>query len=98
MSSSISRLPMPLMDEYEWQFQGACNGADTSIFFSPEHERGKKRHDREAKAKAYCAVCPVVNECLNHALRVREPFGVWGGLNTGERNALIETGTERRAS
>ncbi|MGH1565528.1 WhiB family transcriptional regulator [Mumia sp. DW29H23] len=98
MSSTISRLPMPLIDEYEWQFEGACNDADTAIFFSPEDERGKKRHDREAKAKAYCATCPVVSQCLEHALRVREPFGVWGGLNTSERNALLEGGPARRAS
>lgn len=89
---------MPLIDEYAWQFDGACNDADSSIFFSPETERGKKRAGREAEAKAYCARCPVVKECLEHALTVREPFGVWGGLNTSERNALLTRGTSRRAS
>lgn len=95
--TSISRLPLPLMDSYEWQFDGACNDADSEIFFSPEHERGRKRAEREAQAKAYCHACPVVKQCLEHALAVREPFGVWGGLNTGERTALLR-GTARRAS
>ena len=40
-------------------------------------------------AKALCARCPVVAECLDHALTVREPFGVWGGLNQTEREHLL---------
>ena len=30
-------------------------------------------------AKALCAQCPVLNECLVGALERREPWGVWGG-------------------
>ena len=48
------------------------------------------RHLRkQAAAKALCARCPVVQECLDHALSVREPFGVWGGLNLTEREHLL---------
>ncbi|KAA1418397.1 WhiB family transcriptional regulator [Mumia zhuanghuii] len=95
MNSTISRLPAPAIESYEWQFDGACRGADEAIFFSPEDERGSKRLAREAKAKEFCTVCPVVAACLEHALRVREPFGVWGGLNTRERNDLIASGSSR---
>ena len=42
----------------------------------------------EATAKSYCARCPVIDACLEHALAVRESHGVWGGLNTDERRAL----------
>jgi len=86
--ASIARLPMPLMNVYEWQYEGACNDADPETFFSPESERGPRRHAREASAKAFCARCPVVDECLRHALSVKEPYGVWGGLTTGERANL----------
>lgn len=88
--ASISRLPMPLQDVYEWQYDGACRGADPETFFSPDAERGPRRRAREAAAKALCAVCPVVQQCLEHALQVREPYGVWGGLTINERDNLLQ--------
>lgn len=83
--ANIARLPQPLLDVYEWQFDGACLGADPELFFSPESERGPRRRARERAAKTYCARCPVVAKCLAHALAVKEPYGVWGGLTAGER-------------
>ncbi len=91
--ASISRLPMPLLDCYEWQYEGACRDVDPELFFSPESERGPRRRARERAAKSYCARCPVVQQCLAHALAVKEPYGVWGGLTTGERQALEATQT-----
>jgi WhiB family redox-sensing transcriptional regulator len=32
-----------------------------------------------ARAKAICAKCPMTTECLDHAVRIGEPWGVWGG-------------------
>jgi WhiB family redox-sensing transcriptional regulator len=84
---------MPIQETYEWQYDGACRGVDPEMFFSPDAERGPRRRARESAAKALCAVCPVVQECLNHALTVREPYGVWGGLTINERDQLLrETG------
>ena len=91
--ASISRLPMPLQETYDWQYDGACVDADPAVFFSPDAERGPRRRAREAAAKALCSVCPVVQECLNHALSVQEPYGVWGGLTINERDNLL---TQRR--
>jgi WhiB family redox-sensing transcriptional regulator len=88
--ASISRLPKPLQESYEWQHAAACKGVDESVFFSPDAERGPSRRAREAAAKALCAVCPVVQECLEHALAVREPYGVWGGLSISERENLLQ--------
>ena len=31
------------------------------------------------KVKAFCAECPVKEDCLDSALARREPWGVWGG-------------------
>ncbi|EFQ83495.1 transcription factor WhiB [Aeromicrobium marinum DSM 15272] len=87
--ASISRLPDPIQESYEWQYEGACRDVDPETFFSPEAERGPRRRQRESAAKARCAVCPVVAECLEHALAVREPYGVWGGLTAGEREHLL---------
>ena len=88
--AAISRLPMPIQETYEWQYLGACRGTDPETFFSPDAERGPSRRAREAAAKALCAVCPVVRECLEHALAVREPYGVWGGLSINEREHLLQ--------
>lgn len=83
--ASIARLPKPLMEEYEWQYQGRCREVDPESFFSPDAERGPRRRSREAAAKAVCATCPVISKCLEHAQVVKEPYGVWGGLNPTER-------------
>ncbi|MET0467786.1 MAG: WhiB family transcriptional regulator [Aeromicrobium sp.] len=88
--AAISRLPMPIQETYEWQYDGACREADPETFFSPDAERGPRRRAREAAAKALCAVCPVVQECLQHALTVREPYGVWGGLTINERDSILQ--------
>jgi WhiB family redox-sensing transcriptional regulator len=85
---NVKRLPLPLMDVYEWQYDGACHGADPSVFFSPEAERGAKRERREQAAKALCQRCPVIDRCRQHALQVQEPYGVWGGLSESERAAI----------
>jgi WhiB family redox-sensing transcriptional regulator len=87
--AAISRLPMPIQETYEWQYAGACRETDPETFFSPDAERGPRRRAREAAAKALCAVCPVIQECRSHALAVREPYGVWGGLTINERDQLL---------
>jgi WhiB family redox-sensing transcriptional regulator len=87
--TDISRLPGPQSDLWEWQLHGACRGKDTELFFHPEGERGPRRSNREASAKAVCATCPVLLQCRAHALAAREPYGVWGGLSEHEREAII---------
>ena len=73
-----------------WQFRGACRGEDASLFFAPSYfERREEKDAREAKAKAICARCPVRIDCLDYALGIREPHGVWGGMNEQERRRLL---------
>ena len=79
----------PLVENWVWQSQAACRGMDTTAFFHPPRERGKTRTRRIAVAKQICEQCPVIDECLQHALRVREPYGVWGGLSEEERARLL---------
>jgi WhiB family redox-sensing transcriptional regulator len=35
-----------------------------------------------------CGACPVKVQCAQHALAVREPYGVWGGLTEDEREDI----------
>ena len=86
--AELSRLPGPLMELWDWQFDGACRDAEPAIFFHPEGERGAARRRRAEAAKAICGGCRVLAECRAHALSVREPYGVWGGLTEEERAGL----------
>ncbi len=86
---SIARLPAPTQDQWEWQYRGACRGADPDLFFHPEGERGAARRRRAEAAKQYCANCPVQEMCRERSLMAREPFGVWGGLSEDERHAML---------
>jgi WhiB family redox-sensing transcriptional regulator len=76
--------------EEAWQVRAACRGPQAAAFFPPaSFERKDEKEAREARAKAICAGCPVREACLEYALRIREPHGIWGGLNEGERKQLL---------
>jgi hypothetical protein len=66
--AEISRLPRPVADEWEWQYQGSCRELPSEMFFHPDGERGPRRRNRENTAKAICASCPVIAACRAHAL------------------------------
>lgn len=76
--------------ETSWQSRALCRAADAALFFGPsDSERKHEREKRETRAKAICAQCEVRRACLEYALAMREPYGVWGGLNEGERRELV---------
>jgi WhiB family redox-sensing transcriptional regulator len=95
--ADVTRLPGPLADWWDWQMRAACRAADPSIFFHPEGERGAARTQRQNSAKAICADCPVRMACAAHALKVREPYGIWGGLGEEERDTLLVAARGRTA-
>ena len=73
-----------------WQLKAACRGPQATVFFPPSHfERKDEKEQRETRAKAICATCSVRKPCLEYALRIREPHGIWVGLNEVERKALL---------
>ncbi|MGA8115013.1 MAG: WhiB family transcriptional regulator [Actinocatenispora sp.] len=92
--ADIRRLPGTNADVWDWQMAGNCRGLDSSLFFHPDGERGPSRSRREREAKAVCGTCPVRAQCAAHALKVHEPYGVWGGLSESERQQLINAGWE----
>ncbi len=61
------------------------------FFPPPQFERKADRLERERRAKEICTDCVVRSECLEYSLEIREPHGIWGGLNESERRGLIET-------
>lgn len=85
--AEITRLPGPVAELWTWQIDGACRSVNPEVFFHPEGERGSRRRSRETTAKTVCSTCPVLVRCRSHALAVREPYGVWGGLTEAERES-----------
>jgi WhiB family redox-sensing transcriptional regulator len=78
--------------EESWQVRAACRGPQAVVFFPPSHfERKSDKLQREEQAKAICSTCCVREPCLQYALRIREPHGIWGGLNEVERRAMVQT-------
>ena len=82
-------LQAPTTDNWDWQLQAACRGMDSAVFFHPPDERGLAKSRRVERAKAVCGGCPALMHCREHALRVREPYGVWGGLSEEDRAAAL---------
>jgi WhiB family redox-sensing transcriptional regulator len=73
-----------------WQMKASCRGPQAAVFFPPTtFERKDEKDEREGRAKAICEMCSVRKACLDYALRIREPHGIWGGLNEQERKQLL---------
>lgn len=74
----------------QWQRRAACRGPQSVVFFPPSHfERKEDKRQRESRAKAICRSCAVKGECLDYSLEIREPHGIWGGLNEVERRQML---------
>ncbi|PHV66983.1 WhiB family transcriptional regulator [Williamsia muralis] len=86
-------LPPPVADHWEWQQAASCRNADASIFYPPNSSRGHERELLEAQAKSVCHTCPVQRQCLEHALNVGEPYGIWGATTPKERALLAYNST-----
>lgn len=71
-----------------WRLDAACDGADLSLFFGEWDESPERRLEREAQAKALCAGCPSRVPCLEFAVALAVPWGVFGGLSEDERRGM----------
>ena len=81
---------MSVLAQETWQKKAECRGPQAAMFFPPAHfERKDEKDEREAAAKAICAQCSVRRPCLDYAIRIREPHGIWGGLNETERRTIL---------
>ena len=77
--------------EEMWQARAACRGPQAAVFFPPTHaERKEDKIEREKRAKTICDTCVVQHDCLEYAIRIREPHGIWGGLNENERKLVLQ--------
>ena len=81
MSTMSNALPLPPT----WVDEAACTYHDPELFF-PDHGTPLKQ---VALVKRICRECPVRLECLEFAATLTpRPVGIWGGLNTNERELI----------
>ncbi|WP_122261453.1 WhiB family transcriptional regulator [Ornithinimicrobium cerasi] len=92
----MSAQPVSVASLWEWQQHGLCRQLSPEVFFHPDGERGPSRRWRENRALATCAQCPVLQQCREHALRMQEPYGTWGGMTESERQVLLAAGKAPR--
>ena len=76
----------------DWSDRAACLRAEPETFF-PIGKAGVAL-DEVSAAKAICGRCAVLDECRAYALRSRQAFGVWGGLDEEERRVIWLTQPE----
>uniref|UniRef100_A0AAU8GNW6 WhiB family transcription factor n=1 Tax=Mycobacterium phage Pharb TaxID=3136626 RepID=A0AAU8GNW6_9VIRU len=75
-----------------WEADALCAQVDPELFFPAQGQPG-------APAKAVCARCPVVDECLDRALSFpTEQWGVWGGLSQRERREVVRNRRKANAA
>ncbi len=77
-----------------WVEQAACQHHHPDLWFPPpgirHHRRGQPNHHPDMPCPiCVCAACPVITDCLRHALAHDERFGIWGGHTEHQRVALL---------
>lgn len=77
-----------------WRDRALCREVDPDLFFPPGD--GPLGQRQIAQAKAVCAGCPVIAECLAFAL-TQLPHGIAGGTTPAERVALRRGQAVRRS-
>jgi WhiB family redox-sensing transcriptional regulator len=69
----------------EWKWLGACQSESNKDLW---HVNTRTEKDDAAEAKRICAICPVAQQCLDYAMATKERWGIWGGLDRHQRDAL----------
>jgi WhiB family redox-sensing transcriptional regulator len=91
----LAPLVEPELDRAElgqWAVRGRCVDADPDLFFPPRNNSGRE-------ARAICSGCEVRKQCLAYATaNANEIYGIWGGLDRGDRLRLRAAAIASRSS
>ncbi len=104
MSNAAARLLhgrlASLLRDDEWKTQAACRPGLIPEWIAEGFFLDLSRYARDRlaveEAKAVCRTCPVQGTCHEHAVATGAD-GVWGGVDTREREAMIAKARRRRA-
>ena len=84
----------PTADPWAWQKRGVCRDRAYFFFYEDGEQKGGPPQHREIRARQLCAQCPVRAQCAAYALRLHEPYGIWGGYTEAERAKILAIGWE----
>lgn len=73
-------------EQEDWMLEGSCSYSETDLFFPVGSSM--KAMKQATEAKAICMECPVVNECLDYAIRTNQDSGIWGGADEEQRKSI----------
>jgi WhiB family redox-sensing transcriptional regulator len=73
-----------------WRSRAACVGVPIEVFFPPGNSKSLRR------ARALCAQCPVVDDCLEWMLGFEEQHGFAAGRTSWERLRLLRATRHER--
>lgn len=81
----VSKLSGAIVEEIDfwesWREAAACTDVGDVDFFADDEIS-------VSRAKAVCAGCLVLDDCLAFAIETNQPDGVWGGQTGSERSRL----------
>jgi WhiB family transcriptional regulator, redox-sensing transcriptional regulator len=75
----------------QWKQDGLCRDRNPDLWFMEEQRNGCNK-----EAVTVCRACPVMRECLQHALDTEERFGVWGVTTPYQRDAMFKARRRQR--
>ena len=78
---------MPRYDQINWD-EAACAGMPTNLFYVFEENSKVREWVDVSVVRRVCFACPLWRQCLSYGLE-NEEYGIWGGLLTNERKALV---------
>jgi WhiB family redox-sensing transcriptional regulator len=64
-----------------WVEKALCIGRVEEFFYT----RDNMTVNKIRKAKAICALCPVIKECDKEAKESKAQYGIWAGMTPNER-------------
>jgi WhiB family redox-sensing transcriptional regulator len=74
-----------------WWDDAACKGVDINRIYPLPYEPKSESQDKMKRFVAqFCRKCPVKAPCLAEAIRLKDKFGVWGGVlpHVGKRASV----------
>lgn len=79
------------MKDGTWRDRARCKGKPTEWWFPSLKGEGKRRFEESQVmvAKGWCEGCGVSEQCLAEALRMKDNYGIFGGLDAKERRTLL---------
>lgn len=66
-----------------WWAGALCRGRGHDIFFGTDDS-----HTSLKAAREFCSNCPVISDCLTHALETPEEYGIWAGTSARNRDLM----------